>query len=106
MKWISRKLQFPNCLGEVDEKHVQIIPPKGSGSFFWNCEGSKSLLLLGIANTYYEYKYATLELVAFRMKEWLKTIFYENFVDDHLQLPPPRKPHNSTMDHAHVSVRD
>jgi len=31
-----RRTQFPNCIGAVDEKHVRIKMPTGSGSPFYN----------------------------------------------------------------------
>jgi hypothetical protein len=39
----------------VDAKHVRIIPPAGSGSFFFNYNGYHSIVLLGIVNAIYEF---------------------------------------------------
>jgi hypothetical protein len=55
----EEKWQFLNCLGAVKSK--QIIPPKGSGSFFWNYRGSNSIVLLATANVDYEFIYCDIE---------------------------------------------
>ena len=39
----------------MDGKHVRIIPPAGSGSFFFNYKGYHSIVLLGIVNANYEF---------------------------------------------------
>jgi hypothetical protein len=39
----------------VAGKHVRIIPPAGSGSFFFNHKGYHSRVLLGIMNANYEF---------------------------------------------------
>lgn len=56
-KEFEEKWQFPNCLGSVDGKHVRIVPPQDSGSFFWNYKGYNSLVLMAIANANYEIIY-------------------------------------------------
>lgn len=42
-------------MGDVDGKHVRIIPPPNSGSFYFNYKQFHSLVLLVIANGSYEF---------------------------------------------------
>jgi hypothetical protein len=48
-----RRMQFPNCVGAVDGKHIQIKMPTGSGSLFYNYKHFFSILLLALVDTNY-----------------------------------------------------
>lgn len=46
---------FPHCLGVIDGKHVDIIPPSGSGSFYYNYKGRNSMVLVAIVDAKYQF---------------------------------------------------
>ncbi|XP_045489739.1 uncharacterized protein LOC123690374 [Pieris rapae] len=54
-KDFEERWQFPNCLGAIDGKHIRIIPPPGSGSYFWNYKNFNSIVLMACANANYEF---------------------------------------------------
>lgn len=49
--------QFENCLGAMDGKHIAIIKPKKSGSYYFNYKGFYSVVLFAIVNANYEFIY-------------------------------------------------
>jgi hypothetical protein len=53
----ERRANFPNCLGAVDGKHIQVIKPEHSGSIFYNYKEFFLLVLMAVADTNYRFVY-------------------------------------------------
>lgn len=99
---------FPHCLGAIDGKHVRIIPPAHSGSYFYNYKGFHSVVLMAIANANYEIMYCNIGTNG-RISDGgvLKnTKFYEKLVSGSLNIPKPAKIEPSERTLPYVFVGD
>ena len=54
-KQFEAKWNFGNCLGAIDGKHVVMQAQARSGSYYFNCKKTHSIVLMAIVNSSYEF---------------------------------------------------
>lgn len=87
----EQKWNFPHCLGAMDGKHIDIVPPADSGSYYYNYKGRHSMVLFAIVDAKYRFL-----LVDFGTNGRVSdggvlqnTKFHEKLQSDELKIPKP-----------------
>ncbi|XP_060536140.1 uncharacterized protein LOC132708052 isoform X2 [Cylas formicarius] len=104
----EQKWNFLHCLGAVDGKHINIIPPPNSGSFYWSYKARHSIVLMAIANTNCEFIMCDCDTNG-RVSDGgviENTLFYEKLISGTLKLPNPCKTNNSNETLPYVFIGD
>ena len=99
---------FPNCIGAIDGKHVEIVPPKESGSYYFNYKGTHSIVLLAVSNANYEFIYVDVGANG-RISDggvWNNSKLREAIESEDIGIPPPQLLPNSTRSLPFVLVGD
>jgi hypothetical protein len=105
----NSRWNFPHCLRAVDGKHIRIIPPADSGSYYYNYKGTHSIVLMAIANANYEFIYIDVGTNG-RISDGgviMNTKFYDKLLQGTLNIPGPEKPSDSdaVLPYVFVGVR-
>ena len=83
---------FPNCLGAIDGKHIQIRPPPDTGSEYFNYKKTFSIILVAIAGPDYECIYTDIGSNS-RMNDsgvWNASDMRKRIEDDDLGIHAPK----------------
>ena len=100
--------QFPNTLGAIDGKHINIKPPVGAGSSFYNYKHTHSIVLLAIAGPNCECIFADIGCNG-RMNDtgiWNKSKLRSKIENNELDLPKPKCLPYGSVELPHVFVGD
>ena len=84
------KWNVEHVIGAIDGKHVRITAPPRSGSYYFNYKGYHSIVLLGVVDANYKFRYvsvgangATCDAQVFFFTE-----LYRKFAHNQMGLPP------------------
>ena len=108
-KWKSiadefyERLNFPNCIGAIDGKHVMIQCPFNSGSLFYNYESYFSVVLLAVGSA--DYRFVMVDVGAYGSSNdsgvLNHTPFFKQPRNKNLDVHPSRQLPNDTEE-THV----
>lgn len=99
---------FPHCLGALDGKHVNIIPPDGSRSYYFNYKGDHSMVLLALVDANYRLIMADFGVNG-RISDGgvlQHTRFFEKLDENRLHIPCAENVNNSNAKLPYVIVAD
>lgn len=104
----EKRWNFPHCLGCIDGKHIEIVPPSGSGSYFYNYKQRHSMVLLAIADA--KYRFILFDFgTNGRVSDGgilQNTVFYRKLKDNLLNIPKETKVTNSFRKLPYVFIGD
>lgn len=86
----AQRCDFPNCGGAIDGKHVRIVPPPLSGSYYYNYKGFHSIVLMAVVSADYEFLYVDVGKNG-RLSDggvFARSEFYRRLQTGGLELPP------------------
>lgn len=83
--------QFPHYLGAIDGKRIRIVPPKDSGTYYYNYKRTHSTVLTAIASAHSEFILCGIGTKG-RISDGgviNNTLFYDKLVNKRLNIPEP-----------------
>lgn len=104
----ENRWNFPHCVGAIDGKHVEIVPPKNTGSLFYNYKKRFSVVLMAIVDAKYRFILCDFGTNG-RVSDGgvlLNTKFFEKFANNSLNIPPKEKLNHSSRILPYVFVAD
>lgn len=103
----KERWNFPNCIGSIDGKHVEIKCPNKSGTSYFCYKNYFSIVLLAIVDPYYNFTIVDIGSYGRHSYSAIfeNSLFYREFVDNKTILTPKPLPGTDTPV-PHVFVGD
>lgn len=92
-KLFNDKWNYPNCVGAIDGKHINIQAPVHSGTEYFNYKGFFSIVWLAVVDANYNFIYANVGCQG-RISDVgvFNSSFFKKCLDDNTMHLPPTRP--------------
>lgn len=107
-KGYEEKWNFPQCIGAIDGKHIQLQAPIHSGSQYFNYKSTFSIVLMAVVDADYNFLFADVGCQG-RISDGgviKNTEFYKSLENKTLMIPEPTYLKNSENKMPYVFVAD
>lgn len=99
----KKRWNFPHCLGCIDGKHIEIIPPSGSSSYFYNYKQRHSMVIADAKYKFILFVFGTNGRVS-DGGVLQNTVFYRKLKDNLLNIPKETKVTNSSRKRPYILI--